>query len=65
MQLEQMAGSQSTALATAAFRKPKRISITVPESVYDELINRSMDEGRSLSNLAANMIERHIREGGR
>ncbi|MCS5706894.1 hypothetical protein NZK27_11900 [Synechococcus sp. FGCU-3] len=37
----------------------------MPESVYDELINRSMDEGRSLSNLAANMIERHIREGGR
>ena len=39
------------------FRKPRRVSVTIPESVYDYLVKRSGDEGRSLSNLAAYILE--------
>jgi hypothetical protein len=48
---------QSTEIPAQAFRKPKRVSITVPESVYAYLLKRSDEEGRSLSNLAANLLE--------
>ena len=36
---------------------PVRITITVSESVYDYLGQRSQDEGRSMSNLAAFLLE--------
>lgn len=39
------------------FRKPKRISITVAQSVVDRLQERSDEEGRSTSNLAAFLLE--------
>lgn len=39
------------------FRKPQRVSITIPQSVYEYLLKRSNQEGRSLSNLAANLLE--------
>ena len=39
------------------FRSPRRISITVPHSAFCELQNRSDMEGRSLSNLAAYLLE--------
>jgi hypothetical protein len=41
----------------AAFRKPRRISITVPENVYNKLAECSTLEGRSISNLAAYLLE--------
>lgn len=39
------------------FRSPKRISITVAQSVVDRLQQRSDEEGRSTSNLAAYLLE--------
>lgn len=38
-------------------RKPVRITITVPESVYDGLLQVSDNQGRSLSNLASHLLE--------
>jgi hypothetical protein len=42
------------------FRTPKRISITIPNETYRQLVARSSQEGRSLSNLAAYLIESSI-----
>ena len=39
------------------FRKPQRISITLPYETYRHLIERSVREGRSISNLAAFLLE--------
>ncbi len=44
------------------FRKPQRISITVPFQIYRALIERSSREGRSISNLASFLLERAIEE---
>lgn len=38
-------------------RRPVRISITVSQAVHEALLNRSDFEGRSLSNLAAFLLE--------
>ena len=40
-----------------ATRKPKRVSITVAQTVFDRLLARSDEEGRSTSNLAAYLLE--------
>lgn len=48
--------AQSITLA-ACFRHPRRITITLPHHVACNLQNRSDDEGRSLSNLAAFLLE--------
>ena len=41
---------------------PVRITITVSQSVYDYLGQRSHQEGRSLSNLAAFLLENTAQE---
>ena len=41
-------------------RSPKRITITIPYSTFDAIVRRSNDEGRSLSNLAAFILEQGI-----
>lgn len=38
-------------------RKPQRISITISQSTYERLVSRSDLEGRSVSNLAAYLLE--------
>jgi hypothetical protein len=43
-------------------RKPKRISITLSHSVWQQLLDRSDEEGRSVSNLTAFIIERGLAE---
>ena len=43
-----------------AFKSPKRISITIPHNAYEHLLKRSDYEGRSLSNLAAFLLEAAI-----
>ena len=43
--------------ANPAFRVPRRITITVPYRAYQRLLERSEQEGRSLSNLAAFLLE--------
>lgn len=44
------------------FRKPRRVSLTMPEQPYLQLIERSVQEGRSISNLAAFLLEKAIHE---
>ena len=41
----------------ASFKAPDRVSITIPESVNEGLIAVSREQGRSLSNLAAYLLE--------
>ncbi|MEB3243315.1 MAG: hypothetical protein VKO44_06720 [Cyanobacteriota bacterium] len=42
------------------FRKPVRVTITLPHQTYLCLKKRSDEEGRSLSNLAAFLIEKSL-----
>ena len=44
------------------FRKPCRISITIPDQPYQLLVERSLREGRSLSNLAAFLLEQSVQQ---
>lgn len=46
------------------FRSPKRITITLPYGAYQRLLERSQREGRSLSNLAAFLLESAVGERG-
>lgn len=39
------------------FRKPRRITITVPDLTYRLLLEQSNRQGRSISNLAAFLLE--------
>lgn len=39
------------------FRKPVRVSITISHAVFSDLVRLSMDQGRSVSNLAAYLLE--------
>jgi hypothetical protein len=45
-----------------ALLKPQRLTITVPQAVYDQLGEISLREGRSMSNLAAFLLERAIQD---
>lgn len=45
------------------FRAPKRISITLPYLIYQELERVSSREGRSMSNLAAFLLESALKGG--
>jgi len=42
------------------FRKPKRITITIPYHTYSLLLECSNAQGRSLSNLAAFLLETSV-----
>lgn len=42
-------------------RAPQRISITIPYAMYHALIERSDYEGRSISNLAAFLLEKGLK----
>lgn len=48
--------------APLLFRKPRRITVTVPDQIYRSLLERSSREGRSISNLAAFLLERAVTE---
>jgi hypothetical protein len=52
--------SQATNREALLFRKPKRITVTVPDQIYQTLLERSTREGRSISNLAAYLLERAV-----
>jgi hypothetical protein len=43
-----------------ANRAPKRLTITIPFSTFQAIERRSTEEGRSLSNLAAYLLERGL-----
>lgn len=55
----------ATSQTATLFRKSRRISITVSEKVYTALSSKSDAEGRSLSNLAAFLLEKAILEAER
>lgn len=46
-------------------RQPRRISITLSYQVHDALLTRSEEEGRSLSNLCAFLLEEALRDASR
>lgn len=46
-------------------RQPRRISITLSYHVHQALLNRSEEEGRSVSNLCAFLLEDALREASR
>lgn len=48
-----------------AFRRPRRITITVPHNAYCVLQQRCDQEGRSLSNLAAYLLELSLEQTNR
>lgn len=39
------------------FLRPVRVTITIPHHAYEALVDRSNKQGRSLSNLAAFLLE--------
>jgi len=41
-------------------RRPQRLTITVSHAVANQLIEQSNDQGRSISNLAAYLLERAL-----
>lgn len=45
------------AMTSNAFRTPRRLTITIPYCTYEQLLERSDEQGRSLSNLAAYLLE--------
>ncbi len=48
----------------AHFRTPKRLSVTVPNATYEQLVQQSGWEGRSISNLAAFLLENALKPNG-
>jgi hypothetical protein len=53
-------GQATHSSMNAIFKTPKRISITIPNEIHRLLLERSDLEGRSLSNLAAYLLESSI-----
>jgi hypothetical protein len=51
------AGAAGTTNGHALFRKPVRITITINHAIYSALESRSSEQGRSISNLAAFLLE--------
>ena len=49
--------SQQSRFGINSFRSSQRLTITVPHATLDALVERSNREGRSLSNLAAYLLE--------
>ena len=49
--------------AVRVFRSPRRITITIANAAYERLLERSDQEGRSLSNLAAFLLESSLGSG--
>ena len=47
----------ATSNRNKAFRTSQRLTITVAQSTLEALIHRSSSEGRSISNLAAYLLE--------
>jgi hypothetical protein len=43
-------------------RKPQRLTITVPFSTYERIERNATEQGRSLSNLSAYLLERALEE---
>lgn len=53
----QESSKRSSPDRSAGFRSPRRISITIPLRTYERLLQRSDEDGRSMSNLASFILE--------
>ncbi len=53
-------GSSATPRLAIAQRSPRRLSVTIPFTLHQQLLERSDLEGRSVSNLAAYLLERGL-----
>ena len=51
-------------MGPSAFRSSHRLTITVAQSTMEALVLRSSCEGRSISNLAAYLLESSLERGG-
>ena len=51
-------------MSSHAFRSSQRLTITVAHSTLEALVARSSDEGRSISNLAAYLLESSLEQVG-
>jgi len=56
------AEGQAIPVIRPAFRSPRRVTITLPFMTYQDLQERADGEGRSLSNLAAFLLESSLQE---
>ncbi len=54
------ANGTNNSLKAFRSRSPKRLTITIPYTVFRALETRSAEEGRSLSNLAAYLLEKAL-----
>lgn len=45
-----------------AFRRPVRLSVTIPHAIFCHLEREATLQGRSMSNLAAHLIERGLKQ---
>ena len=50
-------GRLSSTAQARAFRSSQRLTVTLPQAVLEALVDRCDLEGRSLSNLAAYLLE--------
>ncbi|MFM8525326.1 MAG: ribbon-helix-helix domain-containing protein [Cyanobacteriota bacterium] len=44
-------------------RRPRKISITIPQAVYESLLVQSQSQGRSLSSLASYWLQLQVSRG--
>jgi hypothetical protein len=56
--------SQQASALQPAFRSPRRVTITLPFATFEDLQGRADGEGRSLSNLAAFLLESALKGPG-
>ena len=54
------ANATTSSLRVFSSRSPRRLTITIPFNVFGSLEQRSYEEGRSLSNLAAFLLEQSL-----
>lgn len=52
--------SVTTQGRTSVFRKPRRLTVTVPDRVYTAIEDLATEDGRSMSNLVAFALERWL-----
>lgn len=50
----------STAPNFTSLKRPRRLTVTIPQHVLENLERRAMEQGRSISNLAAYLLERAL-----
>jgi hypothetical protein len=56
-----LAANANSQAKSMEFKSPKRISITIPSSTYEMLLAASEEQGRSVSNLAAYLLESSLK----